>query len=92
MPKPWRRASAAAGTESSEKPSRPCSSSALSRAATTGSPGGANGSRSMITSESASPGTSTPSQKLWVAKSTEGSARNSSSSRDLGRSPWSRIR
>ncbi len=89
-PNPCRSERAAAGTCSSEKPSRPCSASASSRACTTGSPGGAKGSLSMTTSESASPGTSTPSQKLWVAKSTDGSARNRSSSRCLGSSPWSR--
>ena len=39
-------------------------------AASTGSSGGAKGSLSMMTSESASPRTSTPSQKLWLPTST----------------------
>src|SRR5215831_14095002 len=41
-----------------------------SRAARSGSSGGANGSLSMTTSDSASPCTSTPSQKLWLPRST----------------------
>ena len=40
------------------------------RALVTGSPGEPNGSLSMITQESASPRTSTPSQKLEVPSST----------------------
>src|SRR5437899_889971 len=52
------------------------------RARTSGSSGDAKGSFSMMTSRSASPFTSTPSQKLAVPSSTPlPSARNSSSSR-----------
>ena len=50
-------------------PGRP-SVSARTRAATTGSEGTANGSRSTMTQESWSPGTSTPCQKLEVANRT----------------------
>ena len=63
------------------KPFMPCFSITSMRAASTGSSGGANGSLSMITSESASPRTSTPSQKLWLPTSTALPAlRNESSS------------
>ena len=56
------------------------------RAATSGSPGDANGSRSMMTQLSASPATSTPCQKLAVASSTAfGVARKSRNSADARR-------
>ena len=62
------------------------------RAATTGSPGEAKGSLSMITQESCSPTTSTPCQKDAVARSTApGVVRKVSSSTALGASPWIRI-
>src|SRR3989454_5375068 len=55
---------------------------------TTGSVGTANGSRSMITQESCSPGTSTPCQKLAVANSTPpGVRRNLSSKTERGAVP-----
>ena len=58
------------------------------RAAVSGSSGTANGMRSITTSDSASPGTSTPSQKLCVASSTEPMrSRSSASSTWRGRSP-----
>src|SRR5712664_625986 len=48
----------------------PSRSSDSSRAASTGSSGGANGSLSMTTSDNASPRTSTPSQKLALPRRT----------------------
>ena len=57
--------------------------------ATTGSPGEAKGSLSMITHESCSPTTSTPCQNEAVASSTApGVDRNASSRAGLGASPW----
>ena len=53
------------------------------RAASTGSSGGAKGSLSMITSDSASPRTSTPSQKLWLATSTALPSRRKRASNSL---------
>ena len=57
-------------------------------AATSGSPGEANGKRSMMTALRASPTTSTPCQKLEVARSTAfGVARKSRISVDRGEAP-----
>jgi len=62
------------------------------RADVIGSPGDANGSLSMMTQLSASPTTSTPCQKLDVAKSTAfGVDLNSRSSAVRGALPWTRI-
>src|SRR2546427_1483264 len=69
-PKPCFNARTAPGTWYSAKALRPSSFNALTRAATTGSEGTANGKRSTITQESCAPGTSTPCQKLAVANKT----------------------
>src|SRR3984957_11344684 len=69
-PKPCFSARTASGTWYSAKALRPSSWSARTRAATIGSLGTAKGSLSTITQESWSPGTSTPCQKLAVAKRT----------------------
>ena len=62
------------------------------RAAVMGSPGEVNGSLSMITQLSASPATSTPCQKLEVAKSTAcGVARNCRRSSVRGAVPCTNI-
>ena len=86
-PNPCLSASTASGIWYSVNAFRPSSCSARTRAATTGSLGTANGSRSTITQESCSPGTSTPSQKLCDAKSTDGWARKVSSNARRGASP-----
>ncbi len=66
----------------------PSAASLASRAASSGSSGGANGSLSMTTTDSASPGTSTPSQKLALPSSTAlPSARKRSSSSVFDPSP-----
>ena len=58
------------------------------RACTTGSPGEANGSLSMITHESCSPATSTPCQNEAVARSTApGRGAERLQQRRLGRLP-----
>src|SRR3569623_1630171 len=69
-PTPCFSAIAACGNCESRNGSPPRRRSASSRACKTGSPGDANGSLSMITTDSASPRTSTPSQKLLVPSST----------------------
>ena len=82
----------ASGTWYSAKGSPPCARIASIRAAVIGSPGEANGSLSIITQLSASPTTSTPCQKLDVAKSTACAvARNRLSSCDLGADPCTKI-
>src|SRR3990172_4683603 len=65
-PKPCRNLSTASGTVYSSKGRSNCSA----RAATIGSDGTSKGSLTMTSTESASPGTSTPSQKLLVPSST----------------------
>jgi len=70
---------------SSVKGCRPLRGMLSMRAASTGSSGGANGSLSITTTESASPRTSTPSQKDWLPRSTalpSARKRDSSSLRD----------
>ena len=63
------------------------------RARTSGSSGEANGSFSITTRRSASPFTSTPSQKLAVPSNTPlPSARNSCSNRSRGASPCTNSR
>ena len=79
----------ASGTWKSANPSPPRATMASTLAATTGSPGDANGRRSTITQLRASPTTSTPCQKLDVPSSTAfGVERNWASSVDLGAVPW----
>src|SRR5438046_1020248 len=89
-PNPCFSDSTACGTWNSAKALRPSSCSACTRAATMGSLGTANGSRSTITQDICSPGTSTPCQKLAVANSTAASVfLNRSSSADRGAVPCS---
>ena len=57
----------ARGNWYSMKGLRPAARSLSMRAESTGSSGGAKGSLSITTSDRASPRTSTPSQKLWLA-------------------------
>ena len=61
---------AACGSCQSRNALPPSASSFFRRAASSGSSGGANGSLSMTTTDSASPATSTPSQKLAEPSST----------------------
>ena len=70
-PKPCLSDSAARGSWYDPNGSPPSSRMRSMRAAVSGSSGTAKGIRSITTSDSASPGTSTPSQKLCVASSTE---------------------
>ena len=70
-PTPWRNFRMASGRENSPKELPPRASIASSRASMSGWSGTANGSRVMMTLLNASPGTSTPCQKLSVPKSTE---------------------
>ena len=70
-PKPWRSCRIAVGTEYSPNQSPPSAAIRSQRAWTSGSSGGANGSLSITSSESDSPGTSTPCQNVAVATSTE---------------------
>ena len=62
----------ASGSDSSLKELRPCAVICFARALNTGSSGEENGRRTTITDASASPGTSTPSQKLFVPKERHG--------------------
>ncbi|MNC87212.1 hypothetical protein D3C83_29170 [compost metagenome] len=83
----------ATGTWYSANASPPPAVIASMRADTTGSPGEANGSLSMITQLSASPATSTPCQKLEVASRTAcGVLRNSSMRAERGAAPCTRMR
>src|SRR5437879_3775331 len=87
-PNPCFNDSTACGTWNSANALRPSSCKASTRAATTGSLGTANGSRSTMTHDSCSPGTSTPCQKLAVANSTAPSVfLNRSSSTERGAVP-----
>src|SRR3569833_1914677 len=69
-PTPCFKVITACGNCASRKGSPPRLRNASSRACNTGSPGAANGSLSMITTDKASPRTSTPSQNLLVPSST----------------------
>src|SRR5439155_13992984 len=87
-PTPCRSFRIASGKEYSMNGSPPRSSTNSSFASINGWSGTANGSRVMITFERASPGTSTPIQKLSVPKSTlRGVALNCSSKRPRGAPP-----
>ena len=88
-PNPCRRANTAFGREKFIK----ALGSFSWRASRSGSVGGKKGSLSITRQLRASPGISTPCQKLAVAKRAEdGSFLNSSRSRVRGLSPWRRIR
>ena len=88
-PAPCFRLIAACGSCQSTNGLPPSLRSFSRRAASSGSSGGANGSLSMTTSDSASPGTSTPSQKLALPSSTAlPSARKRISNSLLEPSPW----
>jgi hypothetical protein len=69
-PTPWRKRSTASGRRTSRKPLPPSSSARSQRASTKGSSGTANGSLVTTSTSRASPGKSTPSQKLAVPRST----------------------
>ena len=88
-PAPCLRLIIASGNWWCTKPFIPFFSMAVMRAASTGSSGGEKGNLSIITSDNASPRTSTPSQKLWLPISTPlPAARKRSSNSVRPASPW----